>query len=385
MKIRLAMLRQRLQKYGSKFKPMTKANTKPIRIIHLVGGMNRGGPETWLVNVMRHIDRNKFQMDFLVHTNNKSPQENEISTLGGKVIPCMSPSRPWIYARNFRRILKMYGPYDIVHTHVQHYGGFALFMAHRAGVPVLIAQSHTPRNKLIGSGFFRQVYRALMKTLIVRYASIGLTVSRQAGTDLFGPDWELNPSIRLFPCGIDLAPFKSAVNRDFMRNSLGIPSDAFVIGHVGRFFEAKNHPFIIDVLAEIVRHESRIRLVLVGDGPLLPAVKKRVAQAGLSNYVNFIGSRSDVPQLLLEAMDVFLFPSISEGLPLALVEAQAAGLSCIISDNISEEVDVVKLLVRRLSLTQPAAVWAEAVLAARDQARGYYPTPGPGPGGEKPV
>ena len=205
-----------------------------------------------------------------------------------------------------------------------------------------------------------------MKHLIISHATVGLAVSRKAAEALFGSTWEADQRWRVLHCGLDLESFRCSVVYNTARTQLGLPEDAFVIGHVGRFVEVKNHGFLIQVLLELVKHEPKTYLLLVGDGPLRSAIEQQVTQAGLVDRVVFAGSRSDVPYLMLSAMDAFLFPSLYEGLGLVLIEAQAAGLACILSDVVPEEADIVKPLVYRLSLLQPAAVWAEAVLATRN-------------------
>jgi glycosyltransferase involved in cell wall biosynthesis len=338
------------------------------RILHVVGGMNRGGAETWLMHIMRHIDRQSFRMDFLVHTNQPGAFDEEIRALGGKIFSCLHPSRPWAYAFNFKRILRQHGPYSIVHSHVHLYSGFILRLAKQTGVPDRIAHSHNDTLVLHASaGSFRRFYQVLMESWISRYATLGLACSKLAAAALFGRSWEEDSRWQVIHYGIDLSPFKTQIDSKEIRSELGIPSDAFVVGHVGRFSEQKNHTFLIKIAQEIARREKKFCLLLIGDGGLRPAIEKQVAQAGLTEAVRFTGVRADVPRLMQGAMDVFLFPSFFEGLGLVLIEAQAAGLPCIFSDVIPREADVVEPLLKRLSLTQSVSSWAEAVLATRDQ------------------
>jgi len=346
---------------------MTRSENKPIRILQVVGGMNRGGVETWLMHVLRHIDRKKFQMDFLVHTTHPCAYDDEIRALGSKVIPCLYPRQPWIYARNFKRILRDYGPYDVVHSHVHHYSGYILRLAHKAGVPIRIAHSHNDTSSLQAKArFSRRMYLALTKRWIYRNATRGLACSQLAAIALFGNAWRIDPRWKILYYGVDFNLFKLRIDKSAVRAEFGIPDDAFVIGQVGRFAEQKNHCFLIDIAVEIARREPKMCLLLVGDGPLRPIIEHKAAKMGLTERVVFAGLRSDVPSLMLGAMDVFLLPSLYEGLPVVGIEAQAAGLPFILSDVITKEVDVVKPLVRRLSLEQPASAWAEAILAARD-------------------
>jgi glycosyltransferase involved in cell wall biosynthesis len=156
--------------------------------------------------------------------------------------------------------------------------------------------------------------------------------------------------------------FNHVVDSAAVRAKFGISRDAFVIGHVGRFDKQKNHTFLVEIAAEVAKQEPKMRLLLVGDGPLRSQIEQRVNQRGLADQVIFAGVQPNVPQLMLGGMDAFLLPSLHEGLPIVGIEAQAAGLPLILSDVITEEVDQVKPLIQRISLSQPASEWAEAIL-----------------------
>ncbi len=351
----------------------------PVRILHVIGGMSRGGPETWLLRILRHIDRQRFQMDFVVHTPEECPYDQEVQALGGRIIPCLRPHNPFIYARNFKRILKTYGPYDVVHSHVQYYSGFIVRLAYQAGVPIRIAHNHTPTYGNIGAldqrkyGILRRGYIALMRNWISRYATLGLIVNRAGGPDMFGPNWQADPRFRILHYGVDLALFRTAIDRKAIRQGLGIPADASVVGNVSRFFRKKNHPFILEIFSQLARLEPKALLLLVGDGPLQQDIEGQAASMGLTPQVIFAGSRPDVPDLMRGAMDLFLFPSFSEGLPNVLLEAQAAGLPCVFSDDMAAEVDIVSPLTHRLSLSQPASEWADAVRSLKIASGGITP------------
>lgn len=339
---------------------------RPIRILHVVGGMNRGGVETWLMHILRHIDRDRFQMDFLVHTNQPCAYDEEIRTLGSQIIPCpLNRFQPWSYANHFKQILQMYGPFDIVHSHVHHFSGYILRIAQQSEIPVRIAHSHN-NSSLVKTKpkWHRSLYLNLMRAWIIKYATLGLGCSRDATVDLFGSSWKTDFHQQILYCGIDLTAFQNTVDTVDIRSEFGIPQDAFVIGHVGRLETPKNHNFLLEIAAEAVKQEPKMRLLLVGDGSLRSNIEKKIAQLGLTEHVIFAGSRPDVPRLMQGAMDVFLLPSFQEGLGLVLVEAQAAGLPCIFSDIVPEEVDLVKPLVRRISLLESASTWSKAVLTA---------------------
>ncbi|NJR59166.1 MAG: glycosyltransferase family 1 protein [Cyanobacteria bacterium CRU_2_1] len=345
---------------------MQSDKSRPIRILHVVGGMNRGGIETWLMHILRKIDRDRVHMDFLVHTVQPCAYDDEIFTLGSQIIPCLYPSRPLQYAHHFKQVLQKQNPYDIVHSHVHYFSGYVLQLAHQAGVPIRIAHSHLDSTLLEAkAGPYRRLYLALMKRWITYYATLGLACSQQAAIDLFGSTWNTNPHRQILQYGINLAPFHKQVDSIATRAEFGIPADAFVVGHIGRFEPQKNHLFLLDIAAEVIQREPNSFFLLVGIGSLHSIIEQKAKQIGLANRCIFAGSRANVPQLMQGAMDAFLLPSISEGLGIVLIEAQAAGLPCIFSDTIPQEADLIQPLIQRLSLTQPAAKWAEVILAQR--------------------
>ncbi len=346
-----------------------KLSNRPIRILHVVGGMDRGGTETWLMNVLHHIDRARISMDFLVHTTQPRAFDDEIRSLGSKIIPCLHPYRPRLYAQNLTRILKKDGPYDVIHSHVHQFSGFVMRLAERAGVPLRISHSHSVSCAEDGrSGLARSAYRSLMRYWIQRYSILGLAASREAAIALFGENWESDSRWKVLHCGIDLTPFRARPDTAKVRAEFNIPPGTFVIGHVGRFHPQKNHNFLISIFTAVVRREPSTLLLLIGQGELEGDVMRRVKREGLSDHVRFLGVRPDVPRLMMAAMDVFLFPSLYEGLGIVLLEAQAAGLLSVVSDVIPEEADVFKPLVIRLPLSQTPDFWAGQILACRAHA-----------------
>jgi len=305
-------------------------------------------------------------MDFLVHTEKPCPYDDEARTLGSKIIPCLDPSKPWLYARNFKRILSEYGPYDIVHSHVHHFSGYVLYLAKQAGIPVRIAHSHNDTSSAeANAGWLRRSYLTLTEWSIAKFATIGLGCSRNAAASLFGSSYQTDPRWQLLYYGIDLTPFRESVDAVAVRTELDIPVDAFVVGHVGRFDRQKNHEFLLEIAAEIAKREPKMRLLLIGDGSLKLDIEQKAIEMGLGDYVIFAGLRSDIPRLMLGAIDTFVLPSLYEGLGLVLIEAQAADLPCVFSDVVPEEADVIKPLVQRNSLSKSPLVWAETILAAR--------------------
>ena len=298
------------------------------------------------MHVLRHIDRDQFHMDFLVHGPETYDFEEEATQLGAKIIRC----RPWHYVPKFQRILHEHGPYDAVHSHVHTFSGLPLLLAHRAGVPVRIVHSHCDVPSIdIKPGLPRRAYLHQMRKWIDAHSTQALAVSQVARQSLF-PN---GPSVQILPPSIDLAPFRSPSIQH-----PAIPHDALVIGHAGRFTSHKNHEFLVRIAAEIYRAEPRAWFLFAGDGPLFEKIRSRFPQRA-----TFTGVCAHVPALMLGSMYVFVFPSSSEGLGLAVVEAQAAGLPCVISDRVPFETDVVPALVHRLSLSDPPERWAAKILA----------------------
>jgi len=333
-----------------------------MRVLHVVGGLDRAGVETWLVGILRGLDRRKFQFDFLAHGNGPYHYQQDVEALGSRVIQCGPYKHPLSYFVNFMRVLREYGPYDCVHCHVHHFSGFPLMLARLGGVPLRVVHSHvdTVRHEA-ESGIARGIYTSLMKRLIWTFTTRGAAVSEGAAASLFPSSWRGSKRWTIMRYGIDLEPFRSPVDRDQMRRNLGIPKGAFVVGHVARFFPQKNHSFLVDIATELIKCVPNVIFLLVGDGPLRSSIEQKVALNKLIGNFVFTGVRADIATIMKGAMDAFILPSLFEGHPLVVLEAQAAGLNCIISDNISKEVDAGAGLVQRLSLDSSPEMWARSL------------------------
>lgn len=346
------------------FATQTPAARRPVRVLHVVGAMNRGGVETWLMNMLRTVDRHQVRMDFLVHTAQPAAYDDEIRSLGSSVLSCPFPSNWLSYARRLRRILVERGPFDVVHSHVHFFSGAVLRVAAAAGVPVRIAHSHSDTSRQDDhAGLRRRVYLRLTRALINRYATHQVACSRPAAHALFGARWTDDPRRRSIYCGVHLSSFSQRHARDAVRQELMVPHDAIVIGHVGSFQPTKNQAFLIRVAAKVINRHPNVYVLMIGDGPLRHDVLVLARELGIERNVRMPGVRPDIPGAL-QSMDVFLFPSIYEGLPLALIEAQAASLPCIISDTIALEVIAIPRLVKQMSLSSSLEQWAEAVEVA---------------------
>lgn len=327
----------------------------PFRVLQVLTAMNRGGAETMVMNHYRAIDRNKVQFDFLVHRQQRADYDDEIEALGGRIFRAM-PIRPWSYPAYFRWLDGFFrehrGEFTAVHGHIQENSGFALRYAKKYGIKNLIASSHIAD---LGVDY-KFIFRQFGKIWTNRFATQRLACGKDAGRFLYG-----KRDFQLLNNAIDAARYQfNPSTREEKRKELGIPADALVIGNVARFYPQKNHSFIIKVFAEVVKVYPSARLLLVGSGPLMDETATLAARSGISDNVIFAGLRPDVPDLL-QAFDVFFMPSVFEGLPVSVIEAQAAGLPCLLSDVIDRETDITGN-VRFMSLGSDIGEWAKAIV-----------------------
>ncbi|MGN0634731.1 MAG: glycosyltransferase family 1 protein [Acutalibacteraceae bacterium] len=330
---------------------------EPVRVLHVLHSMNCGGAETLLMHLYRNMDTDKVQFDFLVNVFDEMFYEKEIGALGGRIyrMPFLTKVTPPVYEYQLYKFFKLH-PYTVVHSHLETTTGLILRAARRAGVPVRVAHSHNSRFTRTGiTALPENMFKAYCRTKIVPNATKLYGCSELANTWLYGKH---APQSELLNNGIDTAAcaFDPRV-RAQMRSGLHL-GDSKVFGHVGRFNDQKNHTFLIDTFAAYCKAEPNSVLLLVGEGVLEPQIRAQAQAAGVADSVRFLGLRKDVPQLL-QAMDVFLLPSKFEGLPLVLVEAQAAGLSCLAADTVSPMADLSAGYFRFVPLESEA--WVQAM------------------------
>ncbi len=339
----------------------------PRRVLHVVGRLDRGGVETWLLAVLRRTDPARWATHFLVHTDKPAAFDDDVRALGGHIHRIRPLGRsPFLYWAALQRLFRSAGPFNVVHSHIHHMSGVVLAAAARARIPVRIAHSHLDSAPIdTAAGRTRRLYLRVMQTLLRRNATVGLAPSAPAATALFGQGRQNDPRWRILRYGIDLAPFQVTPEPAAVRAELGVPTDAFVVGHVGRFDGQKNQVALVEALPALLVQEPGARLLFVGAHGPGSLADKRAQDLGVADRVVYAGVRADVPRLMLGAMDVFAFPSRYEGLGLVVLEAQAAGLPCVVSDAVPDEADVVSSLVTRVPVDAGAVPWASAIARLR--------------------
>jgi glycosyltransferase involved in cell wall biosynthesis len=335
---------------------------RPIRVLHVFGAMNRGGAEVWLMNVLRSITREEYTFDFAVHTREPAAFDAEIRQAGSAILPISNPrSRPWSYGHRLSEILRTHGPYDIVHSHVHFFSGYILRIAARARIPVRIAHSHIDtRNLDTKAGILRKAYLHLMRGWIHRHATAGLACSSFAGASLFGENWRHDARWRILRYGIDVNRFAVKQDSATLRSQLGIPPKRQIVGQVGRLVEQKNHKFSIPVIRQLLRNGVDAHWLVVGAGELESQIRSQLQEAGLTERATLVGDQADVVPFY-QLMNCMIFPSWNEGLPVTMLEAQAAGVAVIASDGISSEVVAIPEMVDQLPLRAGPEKWAATI------------------------
>lgn len=340
----------------------------PLRVLQIVTQMNRGGGiNSFLMNLYRNIDRDTIQFDFLVHRAEIGSSEEEIIELGGKIyrVPPINPFHHRKYLTSLKEFFENHREYKIVHAHNNAFSMYPLRAAKGAGVPIRIAHSH---NAFINTGINKKtIFMLYAKSKIKKYCTHMLGCSNVAGQWLFGKDTLNNNNYRTLYNAIDLNSFiYYSEKRDKIREQLGL-EDKFIIGHVGRFGPSKNYSFLFEVVNDIFKKDKGTVLLQVGVDKIKGSnFCKTFINAENQNKVIFMGMRNDVKDLM-HAMDIFLFPSLHEGLPVTLIEAQAMGLPCIVSkEGVSSEIYITDLI-EGVSLKKPSSDWADIILKIKSE------------------
>ncbi len=335
----------------------------PIRVAHIIGKLNAAGVEAVINNYYRNIDRSKYQFDFFIDADSSCTPPKDLLDLGARyyVIP---PYQKLLHHMVELTNLFRKNGYYIVHSSMNTLAPISLFCAWRAGVPVRINHNHSTAGRgEIKKNLFKYALRPFCKCFATHYAAC----SRHAAEWLFGKRLVAAGRVSIFNNAIDVDRFRFRRDvRARVRAELGLDGH-FVIGHVGRFCYQKNQERLVEIFGEVYNAEPDALLLLIGIGERQESVKSMVRNMGLEKAVVFLGARSDVNELY-QAMDVFVLPSRYEGLPVVGVEAQAAGLPCVMSREVPEETVILPETVM-LDLTESTQIWAENILNARAHQR----------------
>ena len=338
-----------------------------IRVLQVFTIMNRGGAESMIMNYYRQMDRTKVQFDFLVHRAQRGAFDDEIAKLGGEIYH-FNPINPILtsaYYNDLRGFFKAHPEYHIVHSHINTFSCFPLKIAKEFNIKCRIAHAHIAIDKVTLRSILsnkeslkenlKKMVKLHLKKKVTTHATHLLSCGNKAGDWLFGsaPFTIMNNAIHTQTFKFNPTASKAYKNKYHIKKE-------FVIGHVGRFVSQKNHTFLLKIFAALVKKYPSSILVLIGDGPLKKRIEDEAKQLAIYDKIKFLGVKSDIPELC-QMMDVFLFPSFYEGLPVTLVEAQAAGLKILASDNITKEVCLTDNI-QFFSIKETADFWANKIL-----------------------
>ncbi len=335
------------------------------RVLHIVGSMNMGGTETYLMNIYRNIDRSKLQFDFVTYgrEGKKDYYEDEIVGMGGIYykLPSVGSLGALGIIREIRKILRD-GEYAAVHAHTMYNSGFAMIAAQKENVKIRIVHSHTTKNDSATASFKTKLYNKLMGHVINRDATMCCACSKGAAKILF-TEKSINKKYKFMANAVDFTKYFELSSDDGknVRAEFNMPEDAVLIGHVGRFGKSKNQAFALEAFKSYCKkynQNSYFVFVGAGDEQVREKVEKLTAEYGLQDKVIFTGVRSDIPAIM-SAMDAFVLPSIYEGLGIVLLEAQVSGLHCVVSENIQPEADLGMGLVHWVDLNEGSEAWSD--------------------------
>lgn len=343
---------------------------EPIRILHVLGKMNLGGAESRTMDLYRHVDRNRVQFDFLVHTNETCYFDSEIEKLGGHIycVPRFRIYNYFSYRKALKDFFKVHNSFRAVQGHMTSTASIYLPIAKKAGIPITIAHA---RSAGVDQGF-KGKFTLWIRRKLAQKADYLFTCSEIAGRAVFGDQAVDQGKTTFIPNAIDCSSFSyNEKKRLEIRQELGIEKK-YVIGHVGRFHYAKNHEYLLQIFAQLCRMKEEKTnkdyvLLLLGEGNRMEGIKELAGQLGVLDQVIFLGNKANVYDYY-QAMDYFVYPSRFEGLPGTMVEAQASGLRCLMSDSICREV-VVTNLVKTMNISESPEAWARYIMQSIDYER----------------
>lgn len=326
----------------------------PIRVLHIIPDLRAAGVETFILNMYRHIDRNKVQFDFLVHYKTRAFYDDTVEQLGGRIyrIPVREDLSFPQYLMALNKFFKAHKEYKIIHGHMDSFGFFYSMVAKLNGVKIRISHSHVAATEPTLKGFLKTLLNRFWRFSVSHY----FACSMKAGNYMYGK----NSKFTVINNAVDLSRF--SYNEEFgsnVKHELGI-ENKFIVGHIGRFEPQKNHLFLLKIFKEILKKNANSVLVLVSTGGLYEKIQNDAKVMGIFDKVLFLGVRKDTERLY-QAFDIFVMPSLFEGLPVTGVEAQACGVPCLFSSEITQEVNLLPTT-EYLPLKKSPQEWAEKIL-----------------------
>lgn len=329
------------------------------KLLCIVNSMDTSGAETFLMKIYRQLDRTKYQMDFCICNLQHNFYEDEIKKLGGKIyhLP-LKTQHPFRFLYGFCKLLNSHN-----YTHVFRLGSTVfnmgdIFLCSFFGAKIRVFRSCNAN--VLQSAVLIKTHK-LLRRFIMPAANVKIAPSDLAAKFTFGNI----KNVHILPNGLDTKTFEfSAESRQRTRQELNA-QDKFVVGHIGRFNLQKNHKFLLEVFAQIKKQRKNAVLWLIGKGELEKQIRKQAKDLGILDNIEFLGVRSDIPALL-SAMDVFVFPSLFEGMPNTVIEAQTNGLPCLIADTITKQAKQTDL-VHFMGLKQSAQEWANKAVQIADK------------------
>lgn len=348
-----------------------------VRILHVLGGTGLGGAESRIMDLYRQMNRDEIQFDFLVHSSavngfrEDAPKrqaqfyDEEIKQLGGRiyVLPKFKVYNYLAYNKAIQDFFGKHHEFRVVQGHMTSTAGIYLPIAKRYGIPITVAHA---RSAGVDKGLKGIATKILRKNLYKK-ADYCFACSKLAGLSVYGKRQVDAGTVKIIYNAIDAGKYVyQPEKREYMRQKLAVEGK-FVLGHVGRFSAPKNHPYLIEIFAALCSIREDAVLVLLGDGPDKAAIEQKCIELGVRGKVLFMGNCRQ-PEDYYQAFDFFLLPSLYEGLPGALVEAQAAGLRCLVSDTVTREAQATDL-VTYMDIGKPASVWAGEILKQADYDR----------------
>lgn len=337
---------------------------QPVRILHILGNTQLGGAESRIMDLYRHMDRSVVQFDFVVHSKEEGYFNEEIRKLGGRIfrVPRFRVLNYFSYCRAWKKLLQEHRDADgrsefhMIQGHMTSTAAIYLPIARKCGIETTIAHA---RSAGVDKGLKGILTRFLRRNLSKK-ADYLFTCSELAGISVFGKKAVKQGRTRFLPNAIDCQKFApDPLVREKIRRELGI-ENCYVIGHVGRFHYAKNHEYLLRVFAELVKRKTRdYVLLLLGEGSGMEDIRILSRELGIEDKVYFLGNKSNINDYY-QAMDYFVYPSRFEGMPGTIVEAQTAGLRCLMSDTICKEVIATELVTTR-SISEDPGLWADEI------------------------